>query len=165
MLKQYRLKNYHFQLVVYIIALSIIGILLIGSAKHSVQSKQIIGFVMGLTIMIVLSLIDYTFLLKFVWIYYAGMIVLLLLVLFAGDDAKGAQRWFEIAGIRFQPSEIAKIILILFFAYFFSRFEDSINTSCTICTFCRFTFISYLKTAGQLNNNSYCINFRYPLVY
>ena len=42
MLKQYRLKNYHFQLVVYIIALSIIGILLIGSAKHSVQSKQII---------------------------------------------------------------------------------------------------------------------------
>ena len=120
MLKQYRLKNYHFQLVVYIIALSIIGILLIGSAKHSVQSKQIIGFVMGLTIMIVLSLIDYTFLLKFVWIYYAGMIVLLLLVLFAGDDAKGAQRWFEIAGIRFQPSEIAKIILILFFAYFFS---------------------------------------------
>lgn len=84
MLKQYRLKNYHFQLVVYIIALSIIGILLIGSAKHSVQSKQIIGFVMGLTIMIVLSLIDYTFLLKFVWIYYAVMIVLLLLVLFAG---------------------------------------------------------------------------------
>ena len=68
MLKQYRLKNYHFQLVVYIIALSIIGILLIGSAKHSVQSKQIIGFVMGLTIMIVLSLIDYSFLLKFVWI-------------------------------------------------------------------------------------------------
>ena len=45
MFKQYRLKNYHFQLVVYIIALSIIGILLIGSAKHSVQSKQIIGFV------------------------------------------------------------------------------------------------------------------------
>ena len=40
---------------------------------------------------------DLTFLLKFVWIYYAGMIVLLLLVLFAGDDAKGAQRWFEIA--------------------------------------------------------------------
>ena len=74
MLKQYRLKNYHFQLVVYIIALSIIGILLIGSAKHSVQSKQIIGFVMGLTIMIVLSLIDYSFLLKFVWIYYAVMI-------------------------------------------------------------------------------------------
>ena len=103
MLKQYRLKNYHFQLVVYIIALSIIGILLIGSAKHSVQSKQIIGFVMGLTIMIVLSLIDYTFLLKFVWIYYAGMIVLLLLVLFAGDDAK-----VHSAGLRSQVSDSSR---------------------------------------------------------
>ena len=56
MLKQYRLKNYHFQLVVYIIALSIIGILLIGSAKHSVQSKQIIGFVMGLTMALARSM-------------------------------------------------------------------------------------------------------------
>ena len=154
MLKQYRLKNYHFQLVVYIIALSIIGILLIGSAKHSVQSKQIIGFVMGLTIMIVLSLIDYTFLLKFVWIYYAGMIVLLLLVLFAGDDAKGAQRWFEIAGIRFQPSEIAKIILILFFAYFFSRFEDSINTVRTLALSVIFAGIPLFLILKQPDNST-----------
>ena len=154
MLKQYRLKNYHFQLVVYIIALSIIGILLIGSAKHSVQSKQIIGFVMGLTIMIVLSLIDYTFLLKFVWIYYAGMIVLLLLVLFAGDDAKGAQRWFEIAGIRFQPSEIAKIILILFFAYFFSRFEDCINTVRTLVLSVIFAGIPLFLILKQPDNST-----------
>ena len=118
MLKQYRLKNYHFQLVIYMVVLTIIGILLIGSAKESVQNKQIVGFIMGLIIMIALSLIDYSFLLKFVWIYYIGMLVLLLLVIFAGDDSHGAQRWFEIAGIRFQPSEIAKIILILFFAFF-----------------------------------------------
>lgn len=154
MLKQYRLKNYHFQLVVYIIALSIIGILLIGSAKHSVQSKQIIGFVMGLTIMIVLSLIDYSFLLKFVWIYYAVMIVLLLLVLFAGDDAKGAQRWFKIAGIRFQPSEIAKIILILFFAYFFSRFEDSINTVRTLALSAIFAGIPLFLILKQPDNST-----------
>ena len=163
MLKQYRLKNYHFQLVVYIIALSIIGILLIGSAKHSVQSKQIIGFVMGLTIMIVLSLIDYTFLLKFVWIYYAGMNVLLLLVLFAGDDAKGAQRWFKIGGIRFQPSigpfslqpsELAKIILILFFAYFFSRFEDSINTVRTLVLSVIFAGIPLFLILKQPDNST-----------
>ena len=74
------------------VVLTIIGIMLIGSAKHSVQSKQIIGFIMGLIIMIVLSMIDYSFLLKFVWIYYAGMVALLLLVIFAGDDSHGAQR-------------------------------------------------------------------------
>ena len=154
MLKQYRLKNYHFQLVLYMVVLTIIGILLIGSAKHSVQSKQIIGFVMGLTFMIVLSLIDYTFLLKFVWIYYAGMIVLLLLVLFAGDDAKGAQRWFEIAGIRFQPSELAKIILILFFAYFFSRFEDSINTVRTLALSAIFSGIPLFLILKQPDNST-----------
>ena len=104
--------------------------------------------------MIVLSLIDYTFLLKFVWIYYAGMIVLLLLVLFAGDDAKGAQRWFEIAGIRFQPSEIAKIILILFFAYFFSRFEDCINTVRTLVLSVIFAGIPLFLILKQPDNST-----------
>ena len=41
MLKQYKLRNYHFQLVVSILVLNIIGILIIGSAKHSVQKMQI----------------------------------------------------------------------------------------------------------------------------
>ena len=50
MLKQYKLRNYHFQLVIYIAILNIIGILIIGSAKHSVQKMQIAGFVLGLII-------------------------------------------------------------------------------------------------------------------
>lgn len=104
--------------------------------------------------MIVLSLIDYSFLLKFVWIYYAVMILLLLLVLFAGDDAKGAQRWFKIAGIRFQPSEIAKIILILFFAYFFSRFEDSINTVRTLALSAIFAGIPLFLILKQPDNST-----------
>ena len=47
------------------------------------------------------------------------MIGVLLLVMFAGDDAGGAQRWFEIGSFRFQPSELAKILIILFFATFY----------------------------------------------
>ena len=142
MFKQYKLRNYKFILVMYVVILNVIGILLIGSAKPSVQSKQILGMIAGLTIMVMLSLIDYNFILKFswliyffmvgvlkfVWIYYAGMNVLLLLVMFAGDDAGGAQRWFEIGGLRFQPSELAKILIILFFAYFFMKHEEKINT-------------------------------------
>ena len=49
-------------------------------------------------------------------------------VLVAGDSSKGAQRWFEIGGIRFQPSELVKILLILFFAYYFMKYEEKINT-------------------------------------
>lgn len=55
-----------------------------------------------------LSLIDYNFILKFSWLIYFFMVGVLLLVMFAGDDAGGAQRWFEIGSFRFQPSELAK---------------------------------------------------------
>ena len=128
MLKQYKLRNYHFELIVSIIILNVIGILLIGSAKHSVQKTQIMGMAMGLVAMLVISLMDYSFLLRFTWIYYVGIIGLLIAVKIFGDDAKGATRWIEIAGIRFQPSELAKIVIILFFAYFFMKYQEKINT-------------------------------------
>ena len=131
MLKQYKLKNYHFQLILYLSLLTIIGILLIGSAKESVQNKQIVGFVGGLIVMIIVSLIDYSFILRFAWFYYAIIIALLVLVKTpVGDSSGGAQRWIEIPVIdfRFQPSELAKIVLILFFAYFFGRYHEKINT-------------------------------------
>ena len=128
MLKQYKLRNYHFELIVSIIILNVIGILLIGSAKHSVQKTQIMGMAMGLVAMLVISLMDYSFLLRFTWIYYVGIIGSLIAVKIFGDDAKGATRWIEIAGIRFQPSELAKIVIILFFAYFFMKYQEKINT-------------------------------------
>ena len=70
MFKQYKLRNYKFILVMYVMILNVIGILLIGSAKPSVQSKQILGMIAGLTIMVMLSLIDYNFILKFSWLIY-----------------------------------------------------------------------------------------------
>ena len=78
--------------------------------------------------MVIVSLIDYSFILKFSWLIYISMVGILLLVMFAGDDAGGAQRWFEIGGVRFQPSELAKIMMILFFAYYFMKHEEKINT-------------------------------------
>lgn len=128
MLKRYKLKNYHFSLIIYICLLSIIGILLIGSAQPSVQNKQIFGFVVGFVIMIVVSLIDYSFLLKFPWLYYMAMIVLLAWVFVDGVTRGGATRWIVIAGIQFQPSELAKLAIIVFFAYFFMKHQENLNT-------------------------------------
>lgn len=129
MLKQYRLRNYRFQLIAYLSILTIIGIAVIGSAQKSVQNKQIFGFVFGIVIMIAISLIDYSFIIKFSWIYYFGTLVILGLVLTGiGDSAGGAQRWVEIGGIRFQPSEMAKIMLILFFANFFMVHNEKLNS-------------------------------------
>ena len=128
MFKQYKLKNYKFILVLYVVTLTMIGILLIGSAKPSVQNKQILGLVLGLIAMVVISLIDYNFILRFAWLIYLFMVGILLVVIFAGKSSGGAQRWIQLPGFQFQPSELAKILIILFFAYFFMKYEEKINT-------------------------------------
>lgn len=133
MLKKYRLRDYDFKLILMLAALTIIGILVIGSAKESDQSKQILGFLMGLFLMIVISLFDYKIFLKFYWLMYVGNLVLLLLVHFFGEEVNHAQRWVEIAGIRFQPSETAKILLILFYAQYIMKHKEKINSFKNVC--------------------------------
>lgn len=132
MFKQYKLKNYHFHLIIYICALTLIGIFIIGSARPDLQPKQIFGFAAGICIMIAVSLIDYSFLMKFPWLYYALMMGLLIMVELFGKNVNGAQRWLEIggedSGITVQPSEFAKMAIVAFFAYFFAKTQEEIST-------------------------------------
>ena len=127
MFKQYKLKNYKFILIFYVTALTIIGVFLVGSAKPSLQSKQLMGFLVGFLIMVIVSLIDYSFILKFSWLIYMFLVGILGAVLVFGDDSGGAQRWIDLKFMRFQPSELAKILIILFFAYFFMKYEEKVN--------------------------------------
>jgi len=78
--------------------------------------KQAVCAVLGLGCMYCFSRIPSEFWLKWAWPLYGGGIVLLLLVLVAGESVNGARRWINIAGIQFQPSEIAKFTMILVFA-------------------------------------------------
>ena len=73
--KPYRLKDYNFTLVILVFALSILGILVIGSAKESYQGKQIIGLILGIIIMVIVSLIDYVWILNFYVFLYAFAIL------------------------------------------------------------------------------------------
>ena len=126
-IKKCKIKDYDFVLIFLLMAITIIGILSLGSVDQADQTKQIYGFVAGMVVMVVISLMDYTFVLKFWYLIYALNIVLLALVNFMGEETFGAQRWITIAGIRFQPSESAKILLILFFAQFIMFFKERIN--------------------------------------
>jgi rod shape determining protein RodA len=63
--------------------------------------------------------------------YLAGL-ALLFAVLFLGDGAKGAVRWLEIGPIRIQPSEFAKIILILFMSKLIDSKKGKINKFSTL---------------------------------
>jgi len=113
MLKQYKLRNYKFILVILVITLNIIGSLLVASARPAYQNKQILGVVAGIMLMVFVSLIDYRFILKFSWLIYIAMLGLLLAVMLVGDNTGGAQRWIDLGFMKFQPSELAKIMEVL----------------------------------------------------
>lgn len=128
MLKQYKIRYYDFKLVLLVISLAVIGIIAVGSAEPSLQNRQIAGFAFGVFLMIVISLFDYSVLLNLYWVMYVFNIILLAMVIFMGEETNGSQRWLKILGIQFQPSELAKILTILFFAQFIYKHKEELNT-------------------------------------
>lgn len=130
--KRYHLKNYNFTLVALVLILSILGVFVVGSAKESVQNKQIIGLILGVFLMVVISLIDYVWILEFHWLIYLAAIGSLGMVLVIGQTVNGAKRWINLGFTNFQPSELAKILLILFFAQFIMDHKKDINEPPTI---------------------------------
>ncbi|MCL2718266.1 MAG: rod shape-determining protein RodA [Lachnospiraceae bacterium] len=128
MLKNYRVRDYNFKLVIYVLTLTIIGIMAIGSADESLQSRQLYGFLTALFLMVVISLFDYSLLISFHWVLYIVNVILLLLVFFIGETINNAQRWLILFDIQFQPSETAKILLILFYAQFIMKCKERFNS-------------------------------------
>ena len=78
--------------------------------------KQAVCAVIGLGAMAVVSRIHPDTWLRLAWPLYGITIVLLLLVLLFGQSVNGARRWINIGGLQFQPSEVAKLTLIVLFA-------------------------------------------------
>ncbi len=129
MLRQYHIRDYDFKLILLVSALTVIGILAIGSAaSESLQTKQTMGFVLGLFLMLVISLFDYSVILRFYWLIYLLNIALLVLVRLIGVEVNGARRWVNILGIQFQPSETAKIMILLFFAQLILRHREQMHS-------------------------------------
>lgn len=77
--------------------------------------------------MIVISKIDYKIYQKFAKIAYIGTVIILAAVPIIGSQAKGATRWIDLGFVRFQPSEIAKIALIVFYAAWLTKNKDNLK--------------------------------------
>lgn len=87
--------------------------------------KQGLCALVGIAAMVILSRIPPDFWLRAAWPLYGVSIVLLLSVLLFGQSVNGARRWISIAGLQFQPSEIAKFTLIVLFARLTKGFGPS----------------------------------------
>lgn len=131
MFKKYNLKCYNFRLMAYIVAATVLGLFVIESAAPSVFWKQFFGLLIGIAIAVFVSLIDYQFILKFYWVIYVLNILLLIAVKLWGKEVGGAKRWIELKEDSFsiQPSEFAKIFLILFIAKLIANYKEKLNTA------------------------------------
>ena len=101
------------------------------ATKHTATfyfTRQLFFAVTGVAIMLLASRFPIGFYRRFALLLVGFSVVMLLLVLVGGERVNGARRWFKIGSITFQPSEIAKIAVILFEARMVCRFGDKMST-------------------------------------
>jgi len=130
--KQYDFKRYNIFLLIIVTITGVLGANFVKLASGeelgpSAFKKQMFGFFLGLLFAIMISLIDYHFVCKFVIFYYILGVLMAAATKFSpiGTDlTTGSWRWIKLPGINLQPSELCKIILILTLAVFFTKFEE-----------------------------------------
>ncbi len=89
--------------------------------------KQGIFAILGIVVMFVLANINYKLYEKFVLLILGGVVMLNVAVLFIGQTVKGGQRWINLGFTSFQPSELAKFALVIFFAFSLARNKDKLG--------------------------------------
>ena len=113
MFLDYNFRNYNYRLFLYVLLLNITGVLIIRSASNqdiSMVLKQIVGILVGLTAVIILSLVDYHKVVSVAPLIYGTSLAFLLAVLVFGVSRGVARRWLVLPVIgQIQPSEFVKI--------------------------------------------------------
>ena len=126
-MKRRILRNVEWGILVCCIILLLIGCVALYSATQETGydelKKQIIWAAISIPIMLIVIFIDYNFIAKFSPIFYGIFIILLIAVLFT-PVVNGATSWFNITdGIRLQPSEFAKVFVVIFLAYIMEKIQ------------------------------------------
>lgn len=133
-------KPVDFLLVITVLIMLALGIVMVLSASspsalsrtgksYQYVRTQAFSAIVGLVLMIIISKIDYRIYKKFDKIAYFGSIFLLAAVMIPsiGMESGGARRWIDLKFISFQPSEVAKIALVIFYATYLSNNRDKIG--------------------------------------
>ena len=121
------------------VLLVLIGVVMVFSASYARAyyltgnstyyfARQAIFAVVGIGGMLFVSRLNYQLWRSASFIILAVSVVFLMLVPLIGSTANGAKRWIEVAGIRFQPSELAKIAIIMTFSAMISTYRDKMRT-------------------------------------
>lgn len=100
----------------------------LGDSYYYLKNQGVMAAV-GLVAMFIISKIDYHFWGKYANLMFVGTILILLAVLVVGTESQGAKRWLGIGPASFQPSEMAKITMIIFMAFKLSLDKGKLKRS------------------------------------
>lgn len=123
-------KKFDFVLLVIMLVLIATGLYCIyqvdklSAAKDGLFTNQLIGLVLGLFFILIIQFVDYRFICKLSPLLYLAIVAILAYTFKFGTYINQVRRWIRIMGISFQPSELAKIILIVFLAYLCDKFQS-----------------------------------------
>lgn len=127
------ISNFDWTLFLVCFTISVLGIVNLYSAgsfslKHGATPyylKQLYWLLIGLFLFSTIIVIDYQLIARNAYLLHGLSILLLLITLFWGRSIAGAHRWLQLGGLSFQPSEFAKITLILLLSRYFSGSSTS----------------------------------------
>lgn len=137
MLDRQHFKNFDFALLLSVLGILAYGFAMIYSASSGGREgagyveKQIIWAVLGFILAVIVASIDHAIYHRYAGKIYFLTVILLLAVLKLGDASKGAQRWIGFGWFRIQPSEFAKIALIIVLAVFLVSRIDRVRSFAT----------------------------------
>ena len=139
--RAYRKFSYDFKLLFPVLVLVGIGIVMVYSASSAIAIKkygndlyflikQSLFAVVGLIAMLFFRKIPYEYYRKYAYLFLIVAIGLLVAVKFTGLGIKvnGAKRWMLIGGVRFQPSEFARLALVIFLSYSLTKKQERIRS-------------------------------------
>jgi rod shape determining protein RodA len=127
-------------LIVTSAALAVIGLLMVYSATHqsllaqglgpsTYVKKQFVFVAAGVGVAVLAATFEYRFLKVYAGVVYVASLILLVLVRTPlGANIRGSQRWFQVFGFQFAPSEVAKVALIVMLAAFLSELRSQDRT-------------------------------------
>ncbi len=155
MIDRRAIRNFDFTLFVTIMLIIVFGLIILTSATHATMArgddpyahvkKQTISVVIGLAAIGFILKMDYTRLVKYAKFIYVANLLLLISVMVIGEEHKGAQSWISIGSFSLQPSEFAKIAMIITFAVYLTAREGKLrNFSDLIPTFIFFGMPMFL---------------------
>ena len=120
-----KLWNVSWGYVLLLCALAAVGYVALysvaGGSAEPYAGRDTLRFAAGLVMMLCMAMVDIRVIARLSWAVYGVSIALLVLVLRVGHVGKGAQRWLDLGGLQMQPSELAKIGLVMVLAHWFHR--------------------------------------------